>query len=354
MRGRGDRDQLGDRVDAVRAAGRQDGGEALLPHLRAEVPAVQVHVIGAPELHLPGDRLGDDVARGELVQLVLPDHEAVPVRVDQVRALAADGLGDQRLLALGLRAQPEDGRVELDELQVGDLGPGAQGQRDAVAGGDRRVGAGGEDLAHTAGGEHHGAGPDRADAVALALAHHVQGQAGRVAVGVGQQVEHQGVLDQLQPRVAADGGDQRARYLGAGRVAARVGDPAPVVSALAGEQDLALGVEVEGRAGGDQVPDRLRALGDQGADGLLVAEPGARHQGVVQVLLGGVPLAQGGGDAALRPARGAVVQHRLGDHHGPQAGLADVEGDGEAGHAGADHDDVGGRGPAGGGGGEAV
>ncbi len=354
MRGGSDRDQVGDRVDAVRAAGRQDGREALGPHRGAEVAPVQVHVLGAGELHPPGDRLGDDVPRRQLVQLVLPDHEAHAVGVHQVRALAADRLGDQRLLALGVRAEPQHGRVELDELQVGHLGPGAQRQRHAVTGGDGRVGGGGEHLAHAAGGQHHRPGADRADAVALALAHHVQGQAGRVARRVGQQVEHQCVLDQLDARVGAHRLDQRPRYLRTGGVAAGVRDPAAVVTALAGQQDLALVVLVEGRAGGDQVPDRVRALGDQGAHGLLVAEPGTGHQGVGEVLLGGVAGPQGGGDAALGPAGGAVVEHRLGDHHGPQAGLAGVERDGEAGHPGADHDDVGGRGPAGGGSGQAV
>ena len=45
--GGGDRDRLGDRVDAVRAAGGQDRREAVLPHPGAEVPGVQVHVLGA-------------------------------------------------------------------------------------------------------------------------------------------------------------------------------------------------------------------------------------------------------------------------------------------------------------------
>lgn len=53
-----------------------------------------------------------------------------------MRALAAYGLGDQRLLPLGVRAEEQDGRVELDELQVGDLRPGPQRERHPVAGGD--------------------------------------------------------------------------------------------------------------------------------------------------------------------------------------------------------------------------
>ena len=97
------------------------------------------------------------MSRGrELGQFVLADHEADAVGVDEVGALAAYRLGDQRLLALGVRAEEEHRRVELHELQVGDLRAGAQRERDAVAGGDRRVGGRGEDLAHAAGGEDHG------------------------------------------------------------------------------------------------------------------------------------------------------------------------------------------------------
>ena len=81
-----------------------------------------------------------------------------PARVDEHGALAAHRLGDQRLLAGGVRAGPQHGRVELHDLDVGDLGPGPQRQRQPVAGGAGRVGRRGEDLAVAAGGEHGGPG----------------------------------------------------------------------------------------------------------------------------------------------------------------------------------------------------
>ena len=275
----------------------------------------------------------------------------MPVGVDEVGALAAYRLGDQRLLALGVRAEEEDRRVELDELQVGDLRPGPQRQRHAVAGGDRGVGGGGEDLAHAAGGEDDRGGPDRADAVVLALAHDVERDPRRTAFGVGEQVQDERVLDGVQGGLA-DRLDQGPGDLGAGRVAARVGDAAAVVAALAGERDVAAVGGVEGGAGGDQAAYGVGALGDQGPDGLLVAEARARDEGVVQVLLGGVALAEGGGDAALGPAGRAVVEPGLGDDHGVQAGGRAAQGGGETGDAGADHHDVRVDGPAGGGGGQ--
>ncbi len=347
--GRRDGDEVGDRVDAVGAAGREDRGEAPGPLLGAEVAGVEVHVLGAELVHAPHDALGDDVARRELGQLVRADHEAVAVGVHEVGALAAHRLRDQGLLALGARAEPEHGGVELHELEVGDLGAGPQGQGDAVAGGDGGVGGGGEHLAHAAGGQDHGPSPYGADAVVLALAHDVQGDPGRAALGVLEEVEDEGVLDRLDARLA-HGVDQGAGDLGAGGVAAGVGDAVAVVAALAGQQDLAgAGVGVEAGAGRDEAAHGVGALGDERAHGLLGAQAGAGHEGVLEVLLGGVTLAEGGRYAALGPAGGAVVEAGLGDDGDPGAGGGAAQRDGEAGDAGADHDDVGVDRPAGGG-----
>ncbi|CAM5467725.1 hypothetical protein SVIOM342S_01277 [Streptomyces violaceorubidus] len=327
--GRGHGDRLGDRVDAVGAAGGEDRGEALLPHRPAEVAGVQVHVVGVALLHAAGDGLRDDVPWGEFRQFVLSQHEAHAVRVHQVGALAAHRLGDQGLLALGVRAEEEDGGVELDEFEVADLGTRAQGEGHAVARGDGGVRRRREHLAHAAGGEDDRGGVDRSDAVVLALAHDVQGDAGGAAVGVREEVEHEGVLDRAQP-ARAYRLHQGAGDLGARRVAARVGDAAAVVAALAGEGQAALGGLVEVRAGRDEPAYGVGALGGQDADRFRVAQAGAGHQGVVQVLLGGVALAEGRGDAALRPPGGAVVQAGLGDDDGPQTGGLAAQGSGEA------------------------
>jgi hypothetical protein len=130
----------------------------------------------------------------------------------------------------------------------------------------------------------------------LALAHDVQGDACGAAVGVREEVEDEGVLDGADT-ARADRLDQRAGDLRSGGVAAGVGDAAAVVAALAGESQAALGGLVEVRAGRDEAAYGVRALGDQDADRLLVAQSGAGDQGVVQVLLGGVALPQGRGPA---------------------------------------------------------
>jgi hypothetical protein len=210
-------------------------------------------VVEPVRLHDPQDRLGHHVPRGQVGQLVHALHERLAGRVDQHRALAPDRLADQRLLPAGGGAEPERGRVELDELQVGDHRAGPQRQRDAVAGGHGRVRGRGEHLAHPAGGQHDRAGQHRADAVRAALAEHVQAHPGGPAVGAAEQVEHQRVLDQRDAGVAGDRLLQRALHLGAGRVAAGVHDPVAVVAALPGQRQAAVRVGVEHRAALDQL-----------------------------------------------------------------------------------------------------
>ncbi len=124
--------------------------------------------------HAAHDRLGHDVARREVGERVLVEHEPLAVGIQEDRTLAAHSLGDERLLPLRERAEPHHRRMELDELEVGDVGTGAHGQGHAVTGGHVRVRRLPEHLAEPARREdHHGCerGPD---AVALARAHHVQ------------------------------------------------------------------------------------------------------------------------------------------------------------------------------------
>jgi hypothetical protein len=348
--GRRDRDQVGDRVDAVLAAGRQDRGEPPLPLLRAEVPGVQPHVLGAGLPHPAHDRLGHDVARGEVGQGVHALHHPGAGVVDEERALPAHRLGDQRLLAQRVLTEPHHRRVELHELQVAQHRPGAQRERHPVAGRDRGVGRGGEHLAQAAAGEHDRAAPDRADAALLALPHHVQGDPGDRAVGGQEQVEGEGVLDDGDRGVGLHGGDERALDLGAGGVAAGVRDPVAQVAALAGQRELARVGLVEHRAERDQLVHRGGALGDEHPHRRLVAQAGAGDEGVAQVLLGGVAGAEGGGDPALRPGGRAGGEQVLGDHEDADlwGGRPHPQGGGQAGDARAHHDHVGVLGPAGG------
>ena len=289
--------------------------------------------------HPPDDRLRDDVARREIGQLVHAGHEPRTGAVDQVRALAAHRLGDQRLLTLGVLAEPHHGRVELHELEVPGDGTRAQRQRHAVTGGHQRVGRGGVDLAHAAGGEHHRARVDRTHTVPLALAHHVQGDPAGPPGVVEEQVKHERVLDDLDTAVGADGRDQRSLDLRSGRVAACVRDPVAVVAALPGERDLAVGRDVEAGAVLDEPPDRARAFGDEQPYRLGVAQAHARDERVLQMLLRRVPRAERGGDPALGPARRPCREHVFGDDQ-DLSSRPRSQRRSEPGDPGADDDDI--------------
>ena len=173
---------------------------------------VEPDVVDALVTHDVEDRPGHDVPRREVGELVAPLHDPCARAVDEEGALAADGLGDERLLPRRALTEEEHRGVELHELEVGDPRAGAQRGRHAAAGGHRGVGGGRVDLAQTAGRQHDGPAVGRADPVHLPLADDVQRHpAHRAGVG-GQQVDDQGVLDHLDAGVVDDpveGRDER-------------------------------------------------------------------------------------------------------------------------------------------------
>jgi hypothetical protein len=119
------------------------------------------------------------------------------------------------------------------------------------------------------------------------------------------------------------GSRQRPLDLDPGGRAAGVHHPGVGVAALPGQLELPGGIPIEDRPEGDQLVDPGRALVDQHPHGVVVAQPGARRQRVRQVEVGRVGVApQDGGDAALRPAGGGLVQLGLGQHPHPQAVVA--------------------------------
>ena len=162
-------------------------------------------------------------------------HEPVPVEVDEERPLAADRLADQWLLAAGVGAEVHHRRVELHELEVAQHRASPQCERHPVTRRHRRVGGLREDLAEPTRGEYDGPAAHRPDAVALTLAHHVQGDPGDPAVRREQRIDGQGVLDHLDVRRRLDGRHQCALDLRAGGVAAGVRDPVAMVTALPGQ-----------------------------------------------------------------------------------------------------------------------
>ena len=130
-------------------------------------------------------------------------------------------------------------------------------------------------------------------------------------------------------------------------------DAVAQVAALAGQRDVAALVGVEARAERDEAAYGIGSLGHERVHGCGVAQTRPGDEGVDLVLGGRVVGRERSGDAALRPAGGALVDLGLGHDQHAVAGGAGVQRGGEPGDAGAHDDDVDLEGPAGGGRGEA-
>ena len=202
----------------------------------AEVAGVEPDEVEAVLLHLEVDRAGDDVARRQFHPFVVACHEARRIGVDagqqQVRALAAQGLGDQKAALLRV---VQAGRMELDEFHVADPAAGAPGHRDAVAG--RGIGVAGiaVDLADPAGGEHDRHRRQRLDPLAVDIERIDAIAARRLAalqVARRDHVQRHPAFAQIDIRMAPDFGEQGIVDRLAGGVGG-MGNPPHRVAALA-------------------------------------------------------------------------------------------------------------------------
>ena len=336
VRRRDDRDGVAGDVDAQFGAARQDVREVLPQEFRRLVRDVEVHAIQAALLHLEVDGAGDDVARREFGARIVFRHEARAVGQLQQAAFAAHGLGDQE--GLGLRVV-EAGRVELDEFHVGDPAAGPPGHGDAVAGRGVRARRVEVDLARAARGDQ---GVRRADGDHLALGV-VQGVGAVAAVFrqpqffAGDQVDGDVVFEHRDVGMLADDVGQRLLY-GEARRVGDVDHPARAVAAFAGQVVAGL-VARELDALFDEPVDGPLAVLDDEAGGRGIVEVRAGDEGVADVVLDRILAVQHGGDAALGPGRGAVVQRAFAD----QADLAELgEADGRRlpGEAAPDYENV--------------
>ena len=259
-------------------------------------------------------------------------HEALAVAIAEIGAFAAQGLGEQKARHAG---HVERGGMELDELEVGDFGAGAVGGRDAVAGGDVGIGGLEEDAAEAAGGEQDGARVNGDGPLDVLL---IDVGAEAAAVGVDEQIGHAGEAAELDIRQAGGVAVEGFGDLAAGGIAVGVENAVARMSAFAAEHELAV-FAVEFSAPLEELFDDVGAFGDEGADGLLVAEAVASHEGVADVEVEAVVLGHGGGDAALGVLRRGLAELILGEEQNASGG-GELNGGTETGDAGADDQEV--------------
>ena len=125
MHGRG----LSRQVHAVLEARFIDSRKARADEIRAAVPQVEKNVGCAGGSHFRNNGACHHVARGELFQPVIALHESFFARIDQISALPAQGLRQQKARG-ALDAQRRG--MELHELDVADFSAGAPGHGHAV------------------------------------------------------------------------------------------------------------------------------------------------------------------------------------------------------------------------------
>ena len=257
-------------------------------------------------------------------------HEAIAVRVAQVRALAAAALGDQHAVRLQRR------RVELHELHVLERHARPPGHRHAVARAGVGVGRAVVHAPHAAGGEDRVV---RGDAV-HAAADDVPGQHADAAAAVDREVEREELLvdrhlvlqqllvEHVDQHVARDvGGVDRARRARGAERALR---------------DAAVGEAREHRAHVLELVDVARRLGAHDLDRVLVAQVVRALDGVERVDLGAVlgGVAERGVDAALGGAGVGARRMQLRDDRDVGAGALGFDGSAHAGKARTDHHNV--------------
>ena len=270
------------------------------------------------------DRRGDRVAGRQLV------GEALAGGVEQLRALAADRLGDQDAVEAACPAgRARSGGTGRTRGRRGRRRP----RRPAPA--RRRSRPRGLVVRR-----HSAAAPPVASTVAAAAI-------GPASVSTPWQRSpslHSAVAEvRSRTSIRASVGDHRRQLRGdlvAGLAAAGVDDAAARVAALEAERQPALVVEVEDDAAREQVADRAGRLLDQHPHRRGAAEAAAGGDRVGGVAVGRVAGLERRGQAALGPEAGALGERGAGDEADAAALLGRAQRRPEPGGAAADDGDV--------------
>lgn len=283
---------LDDGVDAeVGPRELRDVGELRLEHLRAQVRAVQEHVVavgaGAATFRdLLHHATAHDVARREVFDRGgVPLHESLAGDVAKDRTLSARALGEEDAETCKAR------RVELEELHVLERKALAPDDADAVAG--QRVGVRRrlEDLAESARREDDGLRVEDVQVARREVVGDDTGDLGRPVVLLhGDEVEHVVLVEEVDAELDAVLEERLQDHVprAVGGVAGTADGGLAVVGGVAAEPtlvDLAFGRAVERQAHVLEVDDGVDRLFREDLRGILVDEVVAALDGVERVPL---------------------------------------------------------------------
>ena len=197
--------------------------------------------------------------------------------------------------------------MELDELEIGDARAGAIRHRNPVAGGDRGFVVSRKTCpAPPVASSTAGARPSPAPGVDRGTARRRSGRPRTISDRRRARARRRGRADAPTPR------PERAADLAAGRVGARAARAATLCAAFAASASSPSASRSNAAPHVDQLRDVARAVLDQHAHRLLVAQAVARGHRVARVQGRRVAVADRGRDAALRVAGVALGGLRLG------------------------------------------
>ena len=306
--------------------------KALLEEFAAEGRGIQQHGATALCHHRRRDSPGYNVTRGKLTVRMDVKHEAASGLIQHCGALAAHGLGDQRGARNGERR-----RMELVELEFGELDTSTQRRSRAITGRDKRISRVGVKLPGTAAGENHDVCSDHAT-VAVGVNDLDTADPALGTTVVDHQVAHEGVLVDVKGEVS-HGGNQRCLDCLPGGIPTGVDDASRGMRRLVPALEFPVD-EVEFHAERDQVANPTRTLHAQDIDHRRVAQPVACPHGICGMRLGAVIGEKCRRNATLGVFRVALAEIRFGHQHHVMLGAGTIGGD-QSSNSGADDDDPG-------------
>ena len=328
-----DRNRVAGDIQIKALAEAVDARESPANEFGIEVGKIEIDIGMVRPGHLPGDGLGDVVARGELGQGVVVGHEPVAVSVPQVGAFAPERFRQEMPRGAG---HVQDRGVELHELHVAQLDARPVGHRVSVGRGDGRVGRFAVKLPCPAGRQHHGPRPYEGKASMP-----VPDQDTATATLERQQIDARAILPDAYRPVRTRLRDHRPHDLAPGFITKRVHDAGVRVASFTTQGHAAiLQIVIEMGAPADQLVDPLRGFPHHQIHDLGAAQTLAGGQRIGDVVIKPVLRVKHPGDSALRVVAVAFAYLVLGDHENAMRGLQ-PERCAQAGDPTSDHQNVG-------------